>query len=383
MTFALFIIFTLSALAGASYYLARRFYQGIVCFFQNVKFWPVLLFFCAITLMVILGFARSMLPLGGGVKYVLGIIGNFCMGVLLYLLLFTLLADLILLIPKIIKLSFTTHRFFKGFVAIGIAAATIATCIYGFVNARQIDHVSYTVNIDGKKDISDLNIVMISDLHLGAIGSESKLENTVSEINSLDPDVVCIAGDFFDSDFEAIRDPDAAQKALQKIDSTFGVYACLGNHDAGKSHAQMTNFLNKCDIKLLNEDYVVIDDRLVLVGRLDASPIGNYDGSSRKELSDFFTVNDAALPVVVMDHNPAHIDEYDNTTDLILCGHTHKGQLFPANIITKLIYTVDYGHYQKDADSPHVIVSSGVGYWGVPMRVGTDCEIVSITVTNK
>ena len=383
MTFALFIIFTLSALAGASYYLARRFYQGIVCFLPSVKFWYVLLFFCAITLMVILGFARSMLPLGGGVKYILGIFGNLCMCVLLYLLLFTLLADLILLIPKLIKLSFTTHRFFKGFVAVGVVVATLATCVYGFVNARQIDHISYTVKLESKKDISDLNIVMISDLHLGAIGSESKLKNIVSEINSLNPDVVCIAGDFFDSDFEAIRNPDAAQKTLQKIDSTFGVYACLGNHDAGKSHTQMTDFLNKCDIKLLNEDYVVIDDRLVLVGRLDSSPIGTYDGTSRKELSDFFVLNDTTLPVVVIDHNPANIDEYGSETDIILCGHTHQGQLFPANIITNLIYTVDYGYYQKDSNSPHVIVSSGIGYWGVPMRVGTDCEIVSLTVTNK
>lgn len=94
-------------------------------------------------------------------------------------------------------------------------------------------------------------------------------------------------------------------------------------------------------------------------------------------------LNDTTLPVVVIDHNPANIDEYGSETDIILCGHTHQGQLFPANIITNLIYTVDYGYYQKDSNSPHVIVSSGIGYWGVPMRVGTDCEIVSLTVTNK
>ena len=88
--------------------------------------------------MVILGFARSMLPLGGGVKYILGIIGNLCMGVLLYLLLFTLLADLILLIPKLIKLSFTTHRFFKGFVAVGVVVATLATCVYGSYDCPQV-----------------------------------------------------------------------------------------------------------------------------------------------------------------------------------------------------------------------------------------------------
>ena len=66
MAFVLVIVVMLSLLAGATYYLSHRFYGGLVSFFPIVKFWPVLLFFCAITLMVILGFARSMLPLGGG-----------------------------------------------------------------------------------------------------------------------------------------------------------------------------------------------------------------------------------------------------------------------------------------------------------------------------
>ena len=381
MTFALIIILMLGALGGASYYISHRFYGGLVSFFPSVKFWPVLVAFCTITLFVILGFARSMLPLPKDFKHILGIVGNYCMGIVLYLLLFTLLADLIIIIPKLLKFSFTTHHFFKGFVAIGVMAATCVTCIYGFVNARQIDHVSYDIKLQGKKDVSDLNIVMISDLHLGAIGSEDRLQNIVNEINSTNPDIVCIAGDFFDTDFEAIKDPDTALKTLQKLDSTYGVYAALGNHDAGKSHTQMKNFLQQAHIKLLSEEYVIIDERLVLIGRLDSSPIGRYGDVSRKKLSDFFSEHNPDLPVVVIDHNPANIDEYGSETDLILCGHTHQGQLFPVNLITNMIYTVDYGHYQKDANSPHVIVSSGIGYWGMPMRVGTDSEIVNIKIS--
>ncbi len=381
MAFVLVIVVMLTLLAGATVYLSHRFYSGAVTFFPAAKFWPVLLIFCALTLFIILGFAHSRLPLPKEVNHIIGIIGNYCMGIVLYLLVFTLLADLVLIIPKLLKLAFTTHHLFKGFVTISVVLATCVTSIYGFVNARQIDHVSYKINLQGKKDISDLNIVMISDLHLGAVGSESKLENIVSEINSLKPDIICIAGDFFDTDFEAIKDPDAALKTLLKLDSTYGVYAALGNHDAGETSAQMNNFLSKANIKLLSEEYVIIDERLVLIGRLDSAPIGKYDDVARKEVSDFFTVTDPSIPVIVIDHNPANIDEYNSDIDLILSGHTHKGQIFPANLVTKMIYTVDYGHYQKDANSPHVIVSSGVGYWGMPMRVGTDCEIVSVKVS--
>ena len=119
---------------------------------------------------------------------------------------------------------------------------------------------------------------------------------------------------------------------------------------------------------------------MVLVGRLDGSPIGGYGTQKRKELSEFLKNEDKTLPVVVLDHNPGKIHTYTNEADLILCGHTHKGQLFPASFVTNAMYTVDYGYYQKDSQSPHVIVTSGIGYWGMPMRVGTNSEIVSIKI---
>jgi predicted MPP superfamily phosphohydrolase len=86
------------------------------------------------------------------------------------------------------------------------------------------------------------------------------------------------------------------------------------------------------------------------------------------------------MPVIVMEHNPARIGEYGGEVDLILAGHSHRGQMFPGSLITRAMFAVDYGHYQKDADSPHVIVTSGVSTWGPPMRVGTNSEIVVITL---
>lgn len=136
--------------------------------------------------------------------------------------------------------------------------------------------------------------------------------------------------------------------------------------------------MEQANIHLLNDAYTVIDDRLVLVGRLDASAIGGYGNQKRKPLSDFYTRENPSLPVIVLDHNPVNNYEYSTEADLILCGHTQKGQVFPGNLFTKLMYTVDYGYYQKDSQSPHVIVSSGVGTWGMPMRVGTKCEIITI-----
>lgn len=375
------ILMILSLLGGASYYLADRLYQGLAAFFPGMRFWPVWVLMGTLFLIMVLGFGRALMPFSKDFKYILGIASGYCMGIVIYLLLFTVAADLLLLVPRLMKQPFTAHRLFNRVVTLGVLLLTSVTCVYGFANARQIDHVSYEIDLQGKQDISDLNVVMISDLHLGAIGSESRLETVVAQINAKQPDLVCIAGDFFDTDFAAIQDPQTAIQTLRGIRATYGVYACLGNHDGGETLAQMVDFLEQADIHLLSDSYTVIDDRLVLVGRLDGAAIGGYGDRARKPLADFFAREDTSLPVIVLDHNPANIHEYSTEADLILCGHTHKGQIFPGNLFTNWMYTVDYGYYRKDAQSPHVIVTSGVGTWGMPMRVGTDCEIVTIRFT--
>lgn len=375
------LLIILSILAGISYYLAYRMYQGLACFFQKIRFWPVLVIVFSLVLLLILGFVQAYLPASASIRIAIGTAGSYCMGILFYLLLFTIAADLLMFFSKLMKRSFVTYRRFRGYVILCVIILTCITCVYGFANVRQIHHVSYDIQLESKEDVSDLHIVMISDLHLGAIGSESRLKDIVSEINALKPDVVCIAGDFFDTDFSSIQDPDASVKTLQALQATYGTYACLGNHDGGKTNGQMVEFLQRANIQVLRDEYVVIDERLILLGRLDAFAIGGYGEQERKPLSAVFTRENPSLPVVVLDHNPANIDEYTTEADLLLCGHTHKGQLFPINIITDLIYTVDYGYYQKDKNRPHVIVTSGVGTWGMPMRVGSNCEIVSIRFT--
>lgn len=373
----------ISVLAGTSYYLAYRFYCGLTVFFPCVKLWPVLVVVCTLTLIMVVGFGRALLPLPKGVKHVLGLLSGYSMGFVVYLLMFTVAADLILLVFWAMKASFISNHLLNGIVMSCVLLLTVCTCIYGFINAHAVNHVSYEIQLQDKKDISDLNVVMISDLHLGAIGSEDRLEKIIEEINSKQPDVVCIAGDFFDTDFTSIRDPEAALEKLRRINATYGVYACLGNHDGGHTLSQMTEFLEQADIHLLNDKYTVIDDRMILVGRLDSAAIGGYGDKKRKSLSEFFTREDDSLPVIVLDHNPANIDEYTSEADLILCGHTHRGQIFPGNLITKLMYTVDYGYYRKDSQSPQVVVSSGVGVWGMPMRVGTNCEIVTVNFSRS
>ena len=154
----------------------------------------------------------------------------------------------------------------------------------------------------------------------------------------------------------------------------------MGNHDGGKTLNDMMAFLERSNIRILNDEYVIIDERLALLGRLDPSPIGSFGNLRRNNTADILAAIETGLPVVVMEHNPSAVDQYGGETDMILSGHSHGGQIIPGNFITKAIFPVHYGYYQKDEDSPHVIVTSGVGTWGMPLRVGTNNEIVSIAL---
>lgn len=368
------IIFILLGFFGLlGYYLSRRIFQGLTYFLPRLKFWHVLVFFQAMTLWMLLGFASSMLPVSPGAKQILNRICMSWMGVFIYLLMFTVLGDLL-------GLAFKRTPAFRAIRMVCVVVLALATVVYGRIHVNQIQVVTYEVTVQNKTDISDMNIVLISDLHLGALGSEERLSRVVSRINSLEPDLVCIAGDVFDTDFDTIRDPQKAINTLRKLSATYGIYACLGNHDAGQTAGKMLDFLEACDIQVLNEAYTVIDDRLILAGRLDGSPIGDYPALQRGDLADFLKDYDTNLPVIVLDHNPGHIDEYTDQVDLVLSGHTHQGQMFPANIFTHWMYAIDYGHGQPHKDGPQLIVTSGVGYWGMPMRIGTDCEIVQIRI---
>ncbi len=382
MSKVLSVLFLLTLAFGISFYISNRLHRGLSAYFTRVQFPFVFVAVTLLTLLVVISFGRSFLPLHQTVKYVIGVIGSYCMGIFVYLLLYTVLSDLVLLVLRIAKAQVITNGAFRVLSVACVLVLAFFTCVYGFINAKNIKHVSYTSHVKGDS-ISDLNMVMISDLHLGAVCSEDRLGKIVEEINSKAPDIVCIVGDFFDTDFKSIRNPEKAINTLKEINSTFGVYACLGNHDGGETYVEMVDFLWKANITLLNDEYRVIDNRLVLIGRRDSHPIGGYDGETRKPLEEILPKEAFTLPTVVMDHNPKHVETYGNEVDLVLCGHTHKGQLFPANIITNSLFVVDYGYYQKDVNSPEIIVSSGVGFWGMPMRVGSFCEIVSISFSDK
>lgn len=369
------IAFMVSFYGGTNFYIGRRIFQCLRFLFPHINGAAYAVIYIFFALSLIIGY----LPLPSGIKGVMSWIGSLWMGIFIYLLMLFLVADLIILLGTIVRVIPRPMPqvicFYAGLIGILLTTGLVS---YGIYHADQIKYPSYEVQVKEPTLSDDMKIALISDLHLGAINSEKRLESIVQGINELEPDIVCLAGDIFNGDYNAIHNPGEAIDLLKGITAKYGVYACLGNHDAGDTFNEFVRFLEQSNIKLLNDEYVIIDERLILFGRVDSSPIGRFGELHRKDVTETIASLDTNMPVVVMDHNPSNIEQYSGEVDLILAGHTHRGQIFPGSLITNAMYIVDYGHYQKDADSPHVIVTSGVGTWGMPMRVGTNSEIVSI-----
>lgn len=328
----------------------------------------------------------------GPARRVVKLISNYWLGILLYLLLTVLTADMICFLHSLImKRGLTCGDAVVG----GICGAVVfALSAWGIYNARIIHVTPYdiTVNKTGG-NLENLNVVLAADLHLGYSIGTKHMERMVDKINEQNADIVVIAGDIFDNEYEALDDPKELVAVLKKIQSKYGVYACYGNHDvedkilagftfAGdekkESSVQMDEFLEKAGIHLLQDEAVLIDGSFYLYGRPDARWPGRGI-SVRKTAAELMGELDTKKPVIVIDHEPREFQELaDAGVDVDLCGHTHDGQLFPSNVITALMWENSYGYLKKDP--MHTIVTSGVGVFGPNMRVGTIAEICTVRV---
>jgi predicted MPP superfamily phosphohydrolase len=131
-------------------------------------------------------------------------------------------------------------------------------------------------------------------------------------------------------------------------------------------------------MKILRDEYEFIDSSFYLVGRDDVVK-KQFTGRERKKLNEIISSINSNYPKVLLDHTPVKLEQAENNgIDLQFSGHTHHGQIWPANIITNMIYEVSWGYLEKGKTKYYV--SSGAGTWGPPVRTGSKSEIVNIKI---
>lgn len=270
----------------------------------------------------------------------------------------------------------------KGATALFIA---IIITIIASLNSHHFVITNYNVEINKAIKGNEINIVMISDTHLGTSIKKNQLDKIISMINDIESDAICLCGDIIDerTSSELI---DYAVYKFSQIKSP--VYYINGNHETKTMRNEFGGKLESEGIQVLYDDWDLVDDRFYIVGRNSGSIIG--DKSDRIGIEELLNIThgkskiDQNLPIIMLDHTPNSSEEHKTAKiDLQLSGHTHNGQLFPFNYISALANDYNYGLY--NVDDYNIVVTSGVGTWGFPVRFGSKSEIVSIKImgTNK
>jgi predicted MPP superfamily phosphohydrolase len=365
--------------AGILVYLSFCFYIGIklyalICYYnQNFKrlkkivFWiPFAVFCCAMAASENLAVSRT----AGLVWMVFAV----------WLSILFILTDVIRLVLFLLKKRVEGINAYMTAEAIFLCVVLV---IFGIFNARSIHTKHYDITLKGEGD--RLRIVLISDLHIGSTIGESWVSRYAAAINKAKPDMVCIAGDIFDRHIGSVEDAGEIIALLKTINAPLGVFACLGNHDrdrtggAAGSTARIANILKTADINVLQDEVYEAREKLFVAGRRDARHVGvSHLRRTPQALLEGFDGT-----VIVLDHQPTEYPLLEQAgADLILSGHTHRGQIYPAGIITYFLYKkaggAHYGYWK--GEKAQAVITSGAGYWGPPIRIGTRSEIAVINI---
>ncbi|RJE87718.1 metallophosphoesterase [Paenibacillus sp. 1011MAR3C5] len=307
---------------------------------------------------------------------ILNIIGSYWLAIFSLLVLMLPVVHLIIWLSRLTSLPRHHVQKWAGIVTL---TALVLLIGYGSYNAYTPTVRSYDISIDKPGPASgELKIAMASDMHFGYLSGKNHAIRLVEEINALEPDIVLFPGDIIDDDIVPYKEKGIGE-ILSRIEAPYGVYASLGNHDRFNGEMQeLIDLLEESGMKVLYDEYVEIEDWLTLIGRKD------YSDKERAELAELTEGVNSSNALMLLDHQPLGFDIAQRQgIDLVVSGHTHRGQIAPAHLVTQRLFENDWGYLQKD--QLHTIVSSGFGFWGPPIRIGSQAEVVLIhaTFSNK
>lgn len=381
LSIVFFIATAILLYGGINYYIGSHFYMYLNKLPYEINpriYWSF--FWVAALSYIIFQLAGRFLP--GKIETAIGTISNYWLAVIFYSSIIFILLDILRLTDRWIGIVPSSFRENQSYINsfVGVIFILIAgVLIYGSYNAKSPFVRKYDIKINKSANgIQSLNAVMVSDIHVGDVVNRKRVEAMAEEINRLKPDIVFISGDIIDHSLEPFVKNNVAD-VFKTIDSKYGIYACLGNHDyfSGRVDRVVSEF-QRGGIKVLRDEYVKLDDSFYIAGREDESS-ERFLKNGRREIGEILKDADKCLPIILLDHRPVELEKSMlSGVDLQLSGHTHRGQMFPANLITNKIFEVDFGYYLKE--SLHTIVSSGFGTWGPPLKVGNKSEIVNINI---
>jgi predicted MPP superfamily phosphohydrolase len=257
---------------------------------------------------------------------------------------------------------------------VGLAAlAALGIMAYGAFEAYHLRIEKITLKTTKiPTDVESVRIVQISDLHLGLMYYPGRLQPVLSAIDALKPDVLVSTGDLVDGHTPSTE---SLTMRLHALKAPLGKFAVTGNHEFYMGLENSEQFIKKAGFQLLRNQSVNVGDYLAITG-VDDPTGAPHIGLSETEL---LAANSPKRFCLLLKHRPAIANENHLRFDLQLSGHTHRGQIFPFNLLIALRYPIYYGLHQIRGSHPaNLYVSRGTGTWGPPIRLLAPPEVTVI-----
>jgi predicted MPP superfamily phosphohydrolase len=267
---------------------------------------------------------------------------------------------------------------FRGLIGGWLLVAAVLASLWGLINARLIRVVEHTVKLRNLPESwQGRTILLMSDVHLGHIQGLWFSRWIARIATRLAPDAILLPGDLFDG---GAADADHVLAPLSKLNPPRGIYFSSGNHDEFGNMEHFTQAIERAGIRVLANQSVDVEG-LRIMG------VAYPQASSPLHLH---TILERLLPKgeqrptsILLNHVPNRLPLIEQAgVDLVVCGHTHSGQIFPFTWLTQRIFG-RYTHGLHGFGSLQVCTSSGVGVWGPPMRVGSQSEVVLLRLEAK
>ena len=237
---------------------------------------------------------------------------------------------------------------------------------WGGFSSPKIKHIA--VQIPGAPR---MKLALLADTHLGMGVSLNRFDKVLQKIEVEKPDALLVLGDIFE--YGPHREKYAAR--LKQTQTPQGTYGVLGNHEYYVGYGDSKEFFREAGVLLLENDTAVMPNGVQVAGLKDIKTA--Y--VTAKEVASVLQRLDPQKPTILLSHTPALAETAAaHGADLMLSGHTHNGQLWPFTYLVKLSFPRVYGLF--DVEGMKFYVTSGVFYWGIPLRFLAPAEIALIEV---
>jgi len=290
------------------------------------------------------------------------------------------LANLLLRVPAWLGMQSVFIRPLPPRVTFAVSAAlSLLICVYGYFEAQNIRTERLVIETDRlPKGMDRLTIAQISDVHLGLLIRCDRLVTILEKVQAVKPDIVVATGDLIDAQINHLS---GLRELLQEIKPRYGKYAITGNHEYYAGLDTALEFIRHSGFTVLRGEWKDIGP-IIIAGVDDRAAIQTKTGTPSPDRTALAGTDRSKKFVLFLKHQPHPDTDAIGLYDLMLSGHTHKGQIWPFTYISQRAHALHAGDYDLGKGS-RIHVNRGTGTWGPPIRFLAPPEVTVIELVRK